>query len=83
MKAFPTAADLIRADNLQGPCDLYSVLLTIKNGFADGGKLGSYPITKAQAAKAKIEWAFVQLCCETLGLKLENRHGKHGHLISR
>ena len=83
MNQYETAADLIRADKLQGPVDLYRVLLTIKNGFANGkATLGCYAITKAEAKRAGIKWSFVINSVEVLGLKIENRHGRHGHMIS-
>lgn len=72
----------ISAANLQGPADLYSQLLALKNGFSNGGTLGHYSITKAQAKTAGITWEFVVASCEVLGLKLDSRHGRHGHSIS-
>ena len=76
------AAKLILPADLQGPCDLYSMLLALKTGFSTGGKLGCYSLTKKQAKAAGIEWDFVTASCEVLDLKLENRHGRHGHVIS-
>ena len=83
MNQYETAADLIRAHKLQGPVDLYRALLTIKHGFANGkSTLGCYAITKAEAKRAGIEWSFVINSVEVLGLKIENCHGRHGHMIS-
>lgn len=82
-QAFHSAADLIRAADLQGPCDLYAALLTVKNGFANGAsKLGCYCFTKTEIKRAGIAWSFVVQSCELLGLKLENRHGRRGHMVS-
>jgi hypothetical protein len=74
--------DLIRANDLKGPADLYEMLLVLKTGFSNGGTLGCYSITKAQAKRACISWEFVVSSCEVLGLKLSNRHGRWGHIIS-
>jgi len=83
MQAFHSAADLITADKLQGPADLYAAMLTVKNGFSNGlTSMGCYIITKAQAKRAGIDWSFVVNSAAVLGLKLENRHGWHGHMIS-
>lgn len=76
------ATQLIRASSLQGPADLYEQLLALKHGFANGSKLGHYSITKKQAKDAGIEWSFVIDSAAILGLKVENRHGRHGHSIS-
>jgi len=82
--AFHAVTDLIRAADLKGPCDLYAVLLTVKNGFSNGvSKLGCYCFTKAEIKRSGIEWSFVVRSCELLGLKLENRHGRLGHMVSR
>jgi len=76
------ATKFTRPSSLQGPADLYEQLLALKNGFSNGSTLGHYSITKAQAKAAGITWEFVVASCEVLGLKLENRHGCHGHSIS-
>lgn len=84
MTAFENAQDLIRAERLQGPTDLYRVLLTIKNGFGNGiTELGCYAITKAQAKQAGIKWSSVVDMVSILGLKMDNRCGRWGHTISR
>lgn len=75
-------SQLIRANELQGPSDLYAMLLVLKNGFGNGSTLGHYSITKTQAKRAGISWGFVVASCEVLGLKLDNRHGRYGHSIS-
>ncbi len=80
--AYETPAEMNRADKLQGPAELYRVLLTIKNGFVNGCRIGCYSITKAQAKKAGIEWSFLENSCAVLGLKLGNRCGRYGHMIS-
>lgn len=77
------ATQHIAPSNLQGPADLYEQLLALKNGFANGCTLGCYSITKKQAKAAGIDWTFVVSSVEILGLKMENRHGMHGHIISR
>lgn len=83
MKALTNASELKSANALQGPCDLYAVLLTIKHGFGNGvSKMGCYSITKAAAKRAGIPWDFVTSSVKLLGLKIENRHGIHGHIIS-
>jgi hypothetical protein len=76
------ATQILHAADLQGPADLYDQLLAIKNGFADGSKLGHYSITKQQAKAAGIPWTCVTGSCEILGLKIVNRHGRRGHAIS-
>jgi hypothetical protein len=84
MQAFNSAAEMIQSQNLQGPSDLYAAMLTVKNGFANGQTaLGCYTITKAQAKRAGIDWSFVVSSAQLLGLKLENRHGRHGHMVSK
>ncbi len=84
MQAFNSPAKMIRAQNLQGPADLYAAMLTVKNGFSNGmATLGCYTITKAQAKRAGIDWEFVVSSAQLLGLKLENRHGRHGHMVSK
>ena len=84
MQAFNSASDTISPQNLQGPADLYAAMLTVKNGFADGQTtLGCYTITKAQAKRAGIDWSFVVSSAQLLGLKLENRHGRTGHMIRK
>lgn len=81
---FHDAAELIRSDKLGGPTDLYRALLTVKNGFGNGvTRLGQYSITKAEARRAGIDWPFVVNSVEVLGLKIENRVGRHGHSISK
>ena len=84
MQVFNSAADMIRAQNLRGPGDLYSAFLTVKNGFANGQTtLGCYSFTKKEIKAAGIDWSFVVSSAEILGLKLENRHGRHGHSVSK
>ena len=84
MEAFNAVTDLISAEDLSGPTDFYRALLTVKNGFANGlTKLGCYCFTKAEVKRAGIEWSFVVQSCEVLGLKLENRHGRRGHMVSK
>ena len=84
MQAFNSAAEMIQSQNLQGPADLYAAMLTVKNGFANGQTtLGCYTITKAQAKRAGIDWSFVVSSAQLLGLKLENKHGRHGHMVSK
>jgi hypothetical protein len=84
MQAFQSASDLIRAEELKGPSDLYAALLTVKNGFANGlTTLGCYCFTKAEIKRAGISWDFVVQSCELLGLRLENRHGRRGHMVSK
>ena len=83
MQPYTNASELKNAASLQGPADFYQVLLTIKHGFSNGvSKLGSYSITKASAKRAGIPWDFVINSVTLLGLKIENRHGIHGHIIS-
>lgn len=82
MQAFTHPSTMIRAENLAGPADLYAALLTVKYGFGNGGKLGCYTITKAQAKRAGIRWEFVEQSAALLGLKIENRHGRRGHMFS-
>lgn len=82
MNPLTNFSEFKRADCLQGPADLYVILLTVKHGFANGeSKLGHYSITKAQAKRAGIDWSFVISAVEILGLRIENRHGRHGHAI--
>lgn len=83
MQAFDSISELIGARDLKGPVDLYSALLTIKNGFVSGGKLGCYAITKANAKKAGIDWQFVEDSCSILGLKLTKNNGPTGHVITK
>ena len=84
MQAFNSAAEMVQPQNLQGPADLYAAMLTVKNGFANGKTtLGCYTITKAQAKRAGIEWSFVVSSAQVLGLKLENKHGRYGHMVSK
>lgn len=84
MQAFNTAADLISAEELSGPTDFYRALLTVKNGFANGlTKMDCYCFTKAEIKRAGIKWGFVVQSCELLGLRLENRHGRRGHMVSK
>lgn len=84
MEAFHAPTDLIRAEDLAGPEDLYRALLTVKNGFANGLTiLCCYRFTKAEIKRAGINWSFVVESCELLGLKLENRHGRRGHVVSK
>jgi hypothetical protein len=84
MQAFHSAQDLIRAEDLKGSGDLYAALLTVKHGFANGlTTLGCYCFTKAEIKRAGIPWRFVVQSCELLGLRLENRHGRKGHMVSR
>lgn len=80
MQAFYQAQDLISANKLTNPSDFYRALLTVKNGFENGvTKLGCYVITKTEAKKAGIDWAFIQQSVEVLGLKITNRAGRYGH----
>lgn len=67
---------------LEGPSDLYAALLEVKNGRADGGTRGCVQLTKAAAKAAGIPWDFVVSSVEILGLKMSNRSGRHGHIIS-
>jgi hypothetical protein len=84
MQAFQSASDLIRAEELKGPADLYAAFLTVKNGFGNGlTKLGCYRFTKAEIKRAGISWDFVVQSCELLGLRLENKNGRHGHMVSK
>lgn len=84
MEAFNKSSELIRANELTGPTDLYRALLTVKNGFTNGLQtIGFYRFTKAEIKRAGIDWDFVVKSCKVLGLKLENRHGRHGHMVSK
>ena len=83
MEAFNNANELVRAAELTGPVDFYRALLTVKNGFANGvTRLGCYTFTRADIKRAGIEWDFVTDSVGLLGLKLENRHGRSGHMVS-
>ena len=82
MNAFNEPQELIRAEKLAGPSDLYAAMLTVKNGFGNGvTKLGCYVLTKKQAKNAGIEWSFVEQSAQILGLSITNRAGKYGHSI--
>ena len=75
-------SQLIRANELQGPSDLYAMLLVLKNGFGNGSTLGHYSITKTQAKRAGISWGFLFSSFELLCLNLDNLHGLYVHSIS-
>ena len=81
MKALSRAQDLVKAKDLKGPSDLYEALLTVKHGFDNGSTLGHYAITKAQAKAAGINWKFIEESCEMLGLRIDSKHGRYGHMI--
>lgn len=84
MQPYTNPSERKSAKNLQGPTDLYQVLLTIKHGFGNGiSTMDCYAITKADAKRAGIPWDFVINSVNLLGLKMGNRHGIYGHLISR
>lgn len=67
-------------NGIQGPSDLYDQMLEVKNGRPDGGTRGFTHITKKQAKSCGIEWSFVEMSCQILGLKLQ-RHASLGYSI--
>lgn len=84
MTAYQDCHEMPFAEKLQGPTDLYRVLLTLKNGFGNGvSTLGCYSITKAQAKQAGIKWEVLISMVRILDLKISNRNGQWGHVISR
>lgn len=67
---------------VNGPSDLYGLMLEIKNGMPGGGTRGCTWITKKQAKLVNIPWSFVEQSVQILGLTM-NRDGKLGYLISK
>jgi|APGre2960657404_1045060.scaffolds.fasta_scaffold188526_2 hypothetical protein len=67
---------------IEGPTDLYELMLEVKNGMANGCIRGCTWITKKQAKQVGIKWSFVEQSAEILGLSLK-RHGKIGYMISK
>ncbi len=68
--------------SIQGPADLYDLMLEVKNGCKNGSTRGCTWITKKQAKEFGISWKFVQQSVQILGLKM-NRDGRFGYLISK
>jgi hypothetical protein len=84
MTPFQTPFELMNSDRLQGATDLYQVLLTLKHGFGNGeSKLGCYSITKADAKRVGIKWDAVVSMVRILDLKITNRNGRWGHVITK
>lgn len=66
--------------SIQGPADLYDLMLEVKNGCANGSKRGCTWITKKQAKEVGIDWSFVEQSVQILGLKMQ-RHARFGYSI--
>ena len=67
---------------IEGPADLYDLMLEVKNGIPGGGTRGCTWFTKKQAKQVGIKWSFVEQSVQVLGLALK-RHGNSGYLISK
>lgn len=68
---------------IQGPSDLYELMLEVKKGGIDGEPVRAFHLTKKQAGECGITWKFVEQSAELLGLKLERSGGSYGYRISK